>query len=911
MTPVSPDVESIFGHALAIASAAARAAFLEEACGGDSKLRADVEGLLAASGRAGEFMRRPAAAVAAGITASYEPLAEGPGTQVGPYKLKEQIGEGGMGLVFVAEQQGPVRRKVALKIIKPGMDSKQVIARFEAERQALAMMDHQNIAKVFDAGTTETGRPYFVMELVHGVPITEFCDANQLTPRERLELFVPVCQAIQHAHQKGIIHRDIKPSNVLITMYDDKPVAKVIDFGVAKAIEQRLTEKSVYTQFGALVGTFEYMSPEQAEMNAFGVDTRSDIYALGVLLYELMTGTTPLERRRLREAAYTEIVRLIKEEEPQRPSVRLSTSVTRSKVAAARKTEPAKLTRLMRGELDWVVMRCLEKDRSRRYDTASGLAKDVERYLKDEPVEARPPSAWYRVRKLARRHRTALAVAGVVAAVVVLGTGVSLWQAKLARESESARIAEKDRHDRDLARAIDHERRQHALERATEAAFSGDLDKARKAIVEAQKAGVAADQVYWLQGVVLYQRGKLQDAIKEFEASLELKKSAAALGMLARTHIATILTSPKAFERYDQALAELCTITPVTPEDYMCRGFAFTFAASDRSVADLDKAIELRDSPLARAFRAWTLGFIALETQDPRVYQRALDDIRAAKKRLPDTPVVQYTSCMAHLMAAAFYAEARQFEKQAAALAVAKDDAQALVHQPVSSHVMAAVRYFEAVGEEEAALKLLEQACRRDETRDLVTQYALALYRQNRVEEALNVVDDGRQPANWWVQFLRIYLLAEVHGPDKAYQAFQDLASRDPDVLRLNVRVHQPLLFFGKRTEAAKLRTVEHPGYAESPEGRLRLAEYIAGTLSEGELLKPRGEPLSQLGLCQAHLWIGMVRLSDGDRNAARESFEKCVATRWPSTWIKQLARAFLARMDHDPEWPKWIPVKK
>ena len=288
---------SVFLAAVEIGEPAARAAYLDQACHCDPAIRRGVEDLLAAHGRSGSFMGRPAAGEA---TADYKPIAEQPGTVLGPYKLMEQIGEGGMGLVFVAEQQHPVRRKVALKIIKPGMDSQQVIARFEAERQALALMDHQNIAKVFDAGTTESGRPYFVMELVHGIPITDYCDANRLTPRERLELFIPVCHAIQHAHQKGIIHRDIKPSNILVTMYDDKPVPKVIDFGVAKAIEQRLTEKTVYTQFGTLVGTFEYMSPEQAEMNAFGVDTRSDVYALGVLLYELLTGTTPLQRHRLR-----------------------------------------------------------------------------------------------------------------------------------------------------------------------------------------------------------------------------------------------------------------------------------------------------------------------------------------------------------------------------------------------------------------------------------------------------------------------------------------------------------------------------------------------------------------------------------------------------------------------------------
>jgi serine/threonine protein kinase len=437
MTHADDDVRSIFGRALEIESEAGRAAYLNQVCGLDAVMRAEVEGLLAANGRAGEFMRRPAAAVVAGSTGSYEPLTEGPGTRVGPYKLLQQIGEGGMGVVYMAEQEQPVRRKVALKIIKPGMDSKQVVARFEAERQALAMMDHANIARVFDAGTTESGRPYFVMELVHGVPITTYCDENQLTPRERLELFVPVCNAIQHAHQKGIIHRDIKPSNILVTMYDDKPVPKVIDFGVAKAVEQRLTEKSLFTQYGALVGTFEYMSPEQAEMNAFGVDTRSDIYALGVLLYELLTGSTPLERRRLREAAFDEIRRIIKEAEPQRPSVRLSTSGTLAKVAAARKTEPAKLSRLMRGDLDWVVMRCLEKDRSRRYDTASSLAKDVERFLKDEPVEARPPSMTYKLRKLFRRNKAAVLTAAIVAAALVLGTAISAWQAIRATRAEA------------------------------------------------------------------------------------------------------------------------------------------------------------------------------------------------------------------------------------------------------------------------------------------------------------------------------------------------------------------------------------------------------------------------------------------------------------------------------------------
>ncbi len=294
-------------------------------------------------------------------------IIEGPGSHIGPYRLLQEIGEGGMGVVYMADQEKPVRRRVALKIIKPGMDTSQVIARFEAERQALALMDHQHIAKVLDAGATETGRPYFVMELVRGVPITEYCDRNQLTPKERLELFVPVCNAIQHAHQKGIIHRDIKPSNVLVTLYDGKPVAKVIDFGMAKATDQCLTERTMFTQFGQIVGTLEYMSPEQAEMGVLDIDSRSDIYSLGVVLYELLTGSTPLQRARLKQAAYIEILRRIRDDDTPKPSTRLSESKeSLATISAQRKTEPARLRRLVRGELDWIVMRALEKDRVRR-----------------------------------------------------------------------------------------------------------------------------------------------------------------------------------------------------------------------------------------------------------------------------------------------------------------------------------------------------------------------------------------------------------------------------------------------------------------------------------------------------------------------------------------------------------------
>jgi serine/threonine protein kinase/tetratricopeptide (TPR) repeat protein len=427
--------EEIFHQALA-QSPQERAAYVEQACAGDPALRAAVAALLRANVGATGFLEQPAPASVATVD---EPVREGPGTVIGPYKLLENIGEGGFGVVFMAEQAQPVRRKVALKILKPGMDTKQVVARFEAERQALAIMDHPNIAKVFDGSATPSGRPYFVMELVRGVPITDFCDQNHLTPRQRLELFIPVCGAVQHAHQKGIIHRDLKPSNVLVSRHDTTPTVKVIDFGVAKALGQELTDKTLFTGLAQMVGTPLYMSPEQAGMSDLDIDTRSDIYSLGVLLYELLTGTTPFAKERFKKAAYDEIRRIIREEEPPRPSTRLSESKdSLPSISAQRQTEPAKLTKLVRGELDWIVMKALEKDRNRRYDTANGLAQDLHRYLANEPVEACPPSSWYRLRKFAHRNRAPLTVAAAVLVALGVGTG-AVWQQRQEAVRERAR----------------------------------------------------------------------------------------------------------------------------------------------------------------------------------------------------------------------------------------------------------------------------------------------------------------------------------------------------------------------------------------------------------------------------------------------------------------------------------------
>jgi WD40 repeat protein/serine/threonine protein kinase/tetratricopeptide (TPR) repeat protein len=447
-------VKEIFLAALEKSSATEREAFLLEVCGADQALRDQVGALLRQHEQGSDFLESPPPGLVQTVDSdrrdgavpgsSAAGSAAAVGSRIGPYKLLQELGEGGMGTVFLAEQAEPVKRRVALKVIKAGMDSAHVIARFEQERQALAMMDHPNIAKVLDAGTVgqvsnlssgegqvgnlpHGGRPYFVMELVKGIKITDYCDQEHLTPKERLELFIPVCQAVQHAHQKGIIHRDLKPSNVLIALYDGKPIPKVIDFGVAKATAQKLTERTMFTEVGQIVGTLEYMSPEQAELNNLDIDTRADIYSLGVLLYELLTGSPPFTAKQLRRAAFTEMLRMIREVEPPRPSTKLSSSEELPTIAANRKLDPKKLTKLVHGDLDWIAMKCLEKERGRRYETANGLAMDVQRYLTDEPVLAGPPSAGYRLRKFLRRNKRPVLAASIVLLALIGGVIGTTW----------------------------------------------------------------------------------------------------------------------------------------------------------------------------------------------------------------------------------------------------------------------------------------------------------------------------------------------------------------------------------------------------------------------------------------------------------------------------------------------------
>lgn len=587
--------QSIFIEALERSDPVERAAFLDRVCANAPALRQRIERLLQRHQSGDGFLEPPGALLAATVD---EPISESPGTVIGPYKLLEQLGEGGFGVVFMAEQSRPVRRKVALKVLKPGMDTRQVVARFEAERQALALMDHPHIARVFDGGATPSGRPYFVMELVKGVPITDFCDRQQLTPRQRLELFIPLCQAVQHAHQKGIIHRDLKPSNVLVTMHDTTPVVKVIDFGVAKALTQALTDKTLFTGFAQMIGTPLYISPEQAGQSGLDIDTRTDIYALGVILYELLTGTTPFEKERLKELSYDELRRIIREEEPARPSTRLSTLDRQAArtIAAQRGTDVQRLSRLMRDELDWIVLKALEKDRNRRYESASAFAADVQRYLVDEPVQACPPSAAYRLRKFVRRNKVALAITGLVLLVLLTLTGgIGMYLRERAKH-----LADRER-EKTRQQAI-HEVKIKAGEHANRGYAFLQQDKLDQSIAEYRKA-IELDPQFAAAhrnlGLALRRQGKVEEAIAEYRKAIELNPQDG----LAHGYLGLILAS-QAKQDYRGAevfLRKAIALRPKDSQTHWVLGLAIANQGRlDEGIAFFRKAIELdpmKDQP--------------------------------------------------------------------------------------------------------------------------------------------------------------------------------------------------------------------------------------------------------------------------------------------------------------------------
>ncbi|AMV30492.1 Serine/threonine-protein kinase PknB [Pirellula sp. SH-Sr6A] len=588
MRPVRSSEKSIFLEALDIESSEDRTAFIESACCGDAALLASVTALLREHARDDNPVDTPIVARGDGppfaniATESYVAMnhsfsGQALGAMIGPYKLMEQIGEGGFGLVYVADQQSPIRRRVALKIIKPGMESREVLTRFEAERQAIALMDHPNIARVFDAGVTESAQPYFVMELVRGVPLTDYCDGHQLDISERLKLFVDICNAVQHAHQKGIIHRDLKPSNILVTLQDGHPLVKVIDFGVAKAIGQSLTIKTMYTRFASMVGTPAYMSPEQAGMSTGDIDTRSDIYSLGVLLYELLTGTTPFASERLQSAGFDELRRIIREEEPHRPSTRLSTlnNQLATTIAANRNQDLAKLAFSMKRDLDWIVMKALDKDRNRRYATAGSMAEDVSRFLVHQPVVACPPSTWYRFSKFARRNKVAITTASSVTAALLLGTIVSVWQAQVAiRERDEKVIAlnEAKMAEETANRAReDLEGFNQGLNSTTVLLASGRVHADAQRWSEAYKAYTEATEILPKYFLVWLERGRLNAklgrwdaAAADFSQAVEIGCSAQQAELSGVPQLLFFTDQTRAYEKITQEIGPLGANDPAS-----------------------------------------------------------------------------------------------------------------------------------------------------------------------------------------------------------------------------------------------------------------------------------------------------------------------------------------------------------
>ncbi|MGE5296023.1 MAG: protein kinase domain-containing protein [Solirubrobacterales bacterium] len=612
------ELKSVFLGALEISDAEQRTAYLVEACGDNAELRSQVESLLKAHERAGGFLKP--VALDPDVQPDQSPLTEGPGTIIGRYKLLEKIGEGGMAVVYMAEQQEPVRRKVALKIIKLGMDTRQVIARFEAERQALALMDHPCIAKVHDAGATETGRPYFVMELVQGVSITEYCDRNSLSTKDRLGLFIQVCSAVQHAHQKGIIHRDLKPSNVMVTHHDGKPVPKVIDFGIAKAINQKLTEKTLFTRYAHLIGTPAYMSPEQAELSDLDIDTRADIYSLGVLLYELLTGTTPFSEEELRRAGYIEMQRVIREQEPVKPSTKLTTlGDTLTDIAKHRGCTPDLLRRALRGDLDWIVMKSLEKDRARRYDTASGLAEEIRRYLGHEPVLARGPSTTYRLQKFLHRHRVHVGIIlGLAAMVVAVGTILSLW-------------------NRDRAQLVEAEGFKHRgiLSQARERYAKAEREAALETIEPILASKHVGPEARLLQATILVDNRRSDEAVAILSSLLNERPevAGAAHALLARILWEGESPDAETLKQIEEHRRQAEALLPETAEAYFLR--AMTAVTVKEQLASLDKALQLDPAHYeSRRLRAFTyyasrkyekmkddaLGMTILRPRDPLGY---------------------------------------------------------------------------------------------------------------------------------------------------------------------------------------------------------------------------------------------------------------------------------------------------
>jgi eukaryotic-like serine/threonine-protein kinase len=833
-------------------SGEARREFVHQACGGNDELRRDIEALLSAHDQS--FGIVPEVPDRAPISTRIMPELVEPGTIIaGRYKLLEPIGEGGMGTVWVAEQKEPVRRKVAVKLIKAGMDSRAVLARFDAERQALAVMDHTHIARVFDGGVTEQGRPYFVMELVKGVPLTDYCDQVQMELRERLELFSQVCSAVQHAHQKGIIHRDLKPSNILVTEYDGKPVCKVIDFGLAKAIHgaHTLTDASLHTAFGAVVGTPLYMAPEQLVASALDVDTRADLYSLGVVLYELLTGSTPIERERLKKAALEEIMRIVREEEPAIPSHRLSSSDTLPSVAARRHIEPARLTRLVRGDLDWIVMKSLEKDRNRRYETANGLSMDIQRFLAGEAVLAAPPSRIYRFRKFIRKHRGPVLAATLLGLSLIGGMMGTSWGFYRASESAKAERRAKD----------DAENRRIEAETARQAA---ELQQTRAEAREQE----AIDAVRRF-GDAVSNNPELKDHPSLESLRKELLKEPLAFFQSLRSRLeADASTTPESLARLARAGFDLARLThEIGDKQYALQAYQHSLAIDEKLARD-NPTVTQYQSDLAASHQniGVLLGETGKLTEALQAYEQALAIQERLAREHPTVTEFQIALARSHnsvgatLDASGKPTEALQAYEQALAIRERLVREHPMVtqfqseltdsHQNIGLLLSETGKPAEAFRAYEQALKIRERLAREHPT---MTQFQSDLANcHNNIGALLVATGKPAEALHAFGQALTIRerLAGEHSSVTEYWSRLADSYNNIGTVLSATGKLAEALQAYERGLAIYDRLTREHPAVTEF---HRRLA---ASHFNIGKLLSETGKPAEALHACEQALEI-------------------------------------------------------